>query len=201
MTKTIVKKIGYSIFILFTLIIITFLTLNMLSFIKKEPIKLFGYRYSVVVTNSMEKTIPVGSYIFYKEIDDYQVHDVIVFKSKYGKRLIVHEIINITEQGFETKGNNNQLSDQDPSNLHKEDYITTDNILGKVTYSTTLFGIGKLFVTQQSTILLIVIAVTFILFISYLISFIKELKLRQEEKILEQLKNEIKEEQEEEKTK
>ncbi|CCV64120.1 Signal peptidase I [Alteracholeplasma palmae J233] len=191
--KRILKLISLSLLI----ILVIFLIFNLISLTRKKPIPIFGYRYSLVVSDSMKQEIPKGSYILYKEQEKYELTDIIVYESKYDHRLIVHEIINITSNGFETKGTNNHVSDQKRTDAYQEDYIKGNQILGKVIGHSNLFGLGNILLNKTGNIILFVIAIIFILFIIQVHELIKHLKKRQEEKYKKELEKEVKKELEE----
>lgn len=96
----------------------------------------FGSHVSVVVSDSMENTIKTNDFIVYKKTDEYKIGDIIVFS--YNNKLIVHRIINKNENGYITKGDNNTDDDFDTFG-----YIKESQVMGKVTRSFRLFGLGK----------------------------------------------------------
>lgn len=72
-----------------------------------------GKRPFIVVSGSMEPSIHVGSISIIDtnaNYEDIKTQDVIAFESEGGK-MVTHRVINITEEGFETKGDNNDVSD------------------------------------------------------------------------------------------
>lgn len=91
--------------------------------IQNKPTSIFGFSFSVVQTNSMEDEIMTGDLIVFKGVDasTLKVGDNIVFraddnfKDGSGKSLagytIVHKIVDITDQGFVTRGVNNVAND------------------------------------------------------------------------------------------
>ena len=86
---------------------------------------LWGYKPLVIISGSMEPILKVGGILYYKEIDknDYKINDIVVFKST--KYLISHRIVEITNDGFITKGD---------ANTSKDDPITKNDIVGKVVF-------------------------------------------------------------------
>lgn len=91
--------------------------------IQNKPTSIFGFSFSVVQTNSMEDEIMTGDLIVFKGVDaaTLKVGDNIVFraddnfKDGSGKSLagytIVHKIVDVTDQGFVTRGVNNVAND------------------------------------------------------------------------------------------
>ena len=91
--------------------------------------RLAGYEGYVVVSGSMEPTIPVGSLIYSKKIDPeaLRVGDVIVFIDEArGTTPITHRVVtNDTANGtITTKGDANENVDINP--------VTYDSVVGKV---------------------------------------------------------------------
>lgn len=69
-----------------------------------------GIRTAVVMSGSMEPAIETGSLIFINGKDtDVKKGDIIAFKS--GSLEVVHRIIDVTEDGYVTKGDNNSSAD------------------------------------------------------------------------------------------
>lgn len=83
----------------------------------------WGSKPLVVISGSMEDTLKVGSLVYYEneKIDNFEVDDIVVFKR--GKHIISHRIVNISEDGFTTKGDANNTND-----FRK---VTSDKVIGK----------------------------------------------------------------------
>ena len=94
---------------------------------------MIGITPYVVLSGSMEPTIKTGSLCFINKHADYdniKEKDIIAFKS--GKKtLVTHRVVSINEEGFETKGDNNNNKD--------EGIVTKDKYVGK-----NIFWIPKL---------------------------------------------------------
>lgn len=114
----IVKNIILDIVIVILLIIIAIGFLN-----KNKPISVFGYYFFTVKTGSMQNTLKVGDSIIVKEMDDYQVGDIITYKME--DVYVTHRIIKIDGDQITTKGDANK--DSDPP-------FSKKNILGKFIY-------------------------------------------------------------------
>ena len=86
---------------------------------------MFGLQLNYITSESMEPTIMTGSrYIINKKVKykDLKVGDMISFRN--GKRLITHRIVEKTEEGFKTKGDNALTNKKvDPWIVRKGDYI------------------------------------------------------------------------------
>ena len=100
-----------------TIIIITAILVTVLFLAKIKPY--------VVITPSMEPAIPVHSVCFVNEntpLKDIAVGEVISFRM--GKDMLVtHRVSAITEKGYITKGDANEIQDDAP--------ITEENYIGK----------------------------------------------------------------------
>lgn len=86
---------------------------------------LWGKKPLVVISASMEPTLKVGGILYYEKIDlnDFDEGDILVYQTK--EHIISHRIVDITENGFITKGDVNNTVDN---------YLITNNqILGRGT--------------------------------------------------------------------
>ena len=70
----------------------------------------FGVGMAVVVSGSMEPTLSINDLIFVKELEEYNIDDMIVFQ--VNNELIVHRIIKINEDTIVTKGDANNTEDE-----------------------------------------------------------------------------------------
>jgi len=119
------------------------------------PKKVFGYTYFTVLSGSMQKEIPKGSFILVKETDpqDLKVGDNITFMRDRNTS-VTHKIMDIFEdhqhsgaRGFETMGVNNAAPD--------EDIVYEANVVGKVVL--VLPAVGSLMARLSENILAIFI--------------------------------------------
>lgn len=86
----------------------------------------FGYKPLTVLTNSMKPEINAGDMIFIrdKKASAVKKGDIITFRLS-DENLITHRVVSITDEGYLTKGDNNNV---------KDDWVVTpDNMLGEVT--------------------------------------------------------------------
>lgn len=117
-----------------------------------------GIEPFVVESGSMEPTIQTGSLSFINKHTDYdniKVNDVIAFKLSSGDR-VTHRVINITEEGMETKGDANNVSDGIST--------TKNNYIGKNIFSIPKLGYGvKMIQTTRGKIVLGTIIVVLLL--------------------------------------
>jgi signal peptidase len=137
-----------------------------------RPVSLWGdTRYEPVYSGSMEPAIPVGGVVVIKAVDTetLKVGDIICFKiSESATTTVTHRIINITEDGFMTKGDANEDPDQW--------IVKKENVIGKAIFTIPYIGYLSYFIrTPIGFILLIVIPATLII-IMEIRSIIKETK-------------------------
>jgi len=135
-----------------------------------RPVSLAGDTlYEPVYTGSMEPAIPVGSVVVIKlaNPENLKIGDIICFQLSQPTS-ITHRIINITSQGFITKGDANE--DPDQWTVKKE------NVIGKAIFTIPYIGyIGYFVRTPIGFILLIVIPATLIIIIE-IRNIVKEVK-------------------------
>ena len=70
----------------------------------------FGYGAALVLTGSMEPTFSADDLIFVKEADSFEVGDIVVYQS--GSMLVVHRVVEITEDALITQGDANNTADE-----------------------------------------------------------------------------------------
>ena len=118
-----------------------------------------GIEPYVVESGSMEPTIQTGSLSFVNKHVDYSSineNDIIAFKLSSGKKA-THRVVKKTDEGFETKGDNNDVSDA---------FLTTENnYVGKNIFSIPKLGYAVMLIqtTKGKIILGTVILVLLIL--------------------------------------
>jgi len=151
--------------------IATFIAIFLLFY---RPVSLAGdTRYEPVYTGSMEPAIPVGGIVVIKPVDPetLRIGDVICFRLSEPTS-ITHRIINITEEGFITKGDANE----DPDTW----IVKNENVIGKAVFTVPFIGyLGYLARTPIGFLLLIVIPASIII-IMEIRNIIKELKRKKE---------------------
>ena len=115
-----------------------------------------GIEPYVVESGSMQPIIQTGSLSFINKnvaYDNIKENDVIAFRAQTGN-LVTHRVIKITDAGFETKGDSNDISDGVST--------TKDNYIGKNIFSIPKAGLlVKIIQTPRGKIILI----TFIILI------------------------------------
>ena len=85
----------------------------------------WGHKPLVVISGSMEPVLKVGGILYYEKIDvnEFDEGDILVYTTK--DHVISHRIVNITDNGFITKG--------DVNNSVDGELVNENQILGKGT--------------------------------------------------------------------
>jgi len=89
-----------------------------------------GYRFFVVQTPSMGTVAPVGTLVAVRAQASYRVGDIVTYERK--ARSYTHRIVDITDQGFITKGDINGATDALP--------VQPSEIVGLVTLRAPYVG-------------------------------------------------------------
>lgn len=143
------KEFLKSVLIIFLIFILVEICYS--KFIKKEyPVKLFGMSFLCVTTGSMEPIINSGELIVIKESSEYKENDIVTYSDNDGF-LITHRIIDINESKMITKGDNNNIND-DENNL--------DSIQGKVVFHSQLLGFFVIYVLKPLIFIYVIILVS-----------------------------------------
>lgn len=145
-----------SVFKFFSLLLTLFLFL-ITAFFLFSQLNFFGnYKIYLVQSGSMSPVINTGDLVVVKPNLKYKKGDIITFSSKNNFN-ITHRIVEIKNNKVETKGDANQVTDQDLTDI--------DKILGKVFYIIPYFGYLIMFIkTIPGLIILIIIPSTIIVY-------------------------------------
>lgn len=115
------KKSSLILFISIVFFLITlFLKINSSG---NKPIQPFGITILKVMSNSMSPVIEKGNKIIIKKQNEYEIGDIITYINNDGN-LITHRIIKKYEDGFITKGDNNNTEDKEK--------VRKNQVLGKI---------------------------------------------------------------------
>lgn len=115
-----------------------------------------NYKIFLVQSGSMSPSINTGDLVIVKPISKYQKGDIVTFLSK-NNFSITHRITEIKNNEFITKGDANQVADQET--------VDINYILGKVIYTIPRFGYLIMFIkTIPGLMILIVIPSTIIVY-------------------------------------
>jgi len=178
------NMLGIIIIIIFLPILIVNTTLIVKSYIHKDRIPdIFGFKPFIVLSGSMEPTIKTGDIAIIKNAkkEVLKEGDIIAFRS--GTSVVTHRIIEIKEDKFITKGDNNNTEDRFPV-----EYKDIEGVFIK-----RIPKLGNFAMFLQTTLGVIVfISIPFVLFILTDVYQRKKERKTQEQKY-KQLENEIKE--------
>ena len=109
--------------IILILSILLVLTIIYIQFFSKEMnIKPFGIEVLTVKSNSMSPIFKKQDIVIIQEQNEYKVGDIVAYIADDGN-IVTHRIIEKNENGFYTKGDNNNTKD--------EVLIHSNNIIGK----------------------------------------------------------------------
>ena len=176
------KKSPMSIFadIVFYIVILGAVMLAFVSTDKDAngPRNFFGYSYFTVLTGSMQKEIPRGSFVLTHQTDaeELKVGDTITFM-KDASTTVTHKIVKIHEnydsqgaRGFQTQGTNNAQPDRE--------IVDASNVVGKVVFSIPGLGAGLSALSEN------LLFCFFFLGLLMVLSFVLQLffKIRRQEK-------------------
>jgi signal peptidase len=149
-----------------------------------RPVLLAGDTlYEPVYTGSMEPAIPVGGIVVIKPVDPetLKIGDIICFQLSEPTS-ITHRIINITDEGFITKGDANE--DPDQWTVKKE------NVIGKAILTVPFIGYIGYFVRTPIGFILLILLPASVIIIMEIRNIVKELKKqKQEQTSKEPMKN------------
>ncbi|MFA6662029.1 MAG: signal peptidase I [Bacilli bacterium] len=206
--KKIFKIISWTLSAILIVMAVFILVFGTISIKNNKPMKVFGYSYAVVVTESMTGTINKGDIVV---INDYPYEDIIkddiicFYNPNINGMTVTHRVTEVTEDGFKTKGDYNPDADTWT--------ITEDEYIGKIVNYGSCLGIGKLIMNGRIFLFIVLIAIFGYIGISETINIVKivnkkhkdELEQEAEENMLKkkmQIKKELlKEIKEEEKNK
>ena len=134
---------------------------------KKAYCNYFGYTYFQILTGSMENHIKIDDVVIVHITDKVKEGDVISYKS--GNSIVTHRIVEEKEDGYITKGDNNNVDDG---------LIEKDKVIGKVVYIGKGFGKYKKVILEP--IVWIPFLATVILFYWYIRIVRKERSIKDE---------------------
>ena len=120
-------------------------------FIVAILIIIFNFKLAVVMSESMKPVLNKDDLILVKKQKNYNVNDIVIYKKN--KNYIVHRIIEITGEKVITKGDANNVND---------DEIEKKNIEGKVIFNIPKIGKAILFI-QNGKKMAIILGVLIIL--------------------------------------
>lgn len=173
----VVKKIFKTIVDILTLIIFLVLIVIIFSKVKmmfgdRDYFDVFGYSLFSVATGSMEPVINQNDLIVIKAQDDYDINDIVTFKSD--KAYITHRIISKRGETFVTKGDANNAKDV---------AIEKNQIIGKVVKVLRKAGVWQKIFSSPKVIIMVFITLMLFDFAFSYKGFVKKKNTKLVEKI------------------
>lgn len=144
------KKISIAKFILYLSLISIMIAIIILN---------CNYKIYIITSGSMQPTLQVNELIVVKKAKKdttYQVGDIITYCDINDNSIITHRIVRITQDGYYTKGDFNNIEDLN--------VVANEQIIGKLVYN-SLF-LGNLYVKYKFILLLLLIG--FIVVLNFL---------------------------------
>ena len=132
-----IKKVGnVAYYVLIVLLVV--LLINSFSNRSDAVYNVVGFRNYTILTGSMEPKIDPGDLVIVKKENpnNLKVGDVITFNKVDENIVVTHRIIGEKDNGFITKGDNN--------NIHDDGILEKQNVIGKVVL--TIPKVGYVFV-------------------------------------------------------
>ena len=114
---------------------------------KDKIIRIFGKSILIVKTGSMEPTIKAGELILISNGRNYKVGDIVTILDNEGY-IITHRIINIDNNKVITKGDGNNINDEENS---------INNIVGKVIFHSYILGFVSVYLLKPITLTYIIL--------------------------------------------
>lgn len=132
---------------------------------RSDDIYIFGYKPFIITTGSMETDYMTYSTVIIKKggYDNVKTGDVIAFKARaIGGKLAFHRVIEVTDQGFRTKGDHNEVID--------DGLVKRDNYVGHEVWHTNLTayymqnlkspgGVWRMVVAPLAALTLLIVAI------------------------------------------
>ena len=149
-----VKKVLNIISNMFFILILAGILLVMIGFV-------MGYKPYITMSGSMEPNIHTGSVCIVDtkaQYEDIQINDVISYRKTSGT-LVTHRVIAITEEGVETKGDNNDISDGIST--------TEGNFHGKTLFSIPYVGYALKWLQQPQNIAIVVVIMAAVILLGF----------------------------------
>lgn len=111
----------------------------------------FGYRFYLIMSGSMEPTIGVSDAVITKEVTEAKEGDIIAFN--YNGAITVHRVVKVYNENekklYQTKGDNNNTTDKG--------LVQIENVKGKVICK--IPNIGNIIIFLQKNIIIILILI------------------------------------------
>lgn len=165
--------------VIISLFLVVVLLINIFSYMQ---IPFFKMRIFRVGSGSMEPTLSIDDIIIVKEFDTYEKDDIITFTDDAKTFTTTHRILEVSEEGYLTKGDANNTEDG---------IVKRDNVVGKLILKVANFGFLTYIFAQP--IFLVLIAVICIALIFLMAGKKKEAEEELEEDTSEEVIEEFEE--------
>lgn len=155
-------------------------------------VRIFGYSFSVVATDSMEDTIMAGDMIFIKSVPFQEIEedDIIVFWSNAANRYIVHRVVAKEDGKLYTKGDNPRATlDPEP--------VTEENFFGIVKRHGKFLNIGNLLLNYRDIVYGLIVFLFGFIVVKEIINIVNNVKKAKEEELREKALSRLREEEKE----
>lgn len=135
-----------------------------------EDIYVFGHKPYIISTGSMEPTLKVRGLVVIKQIpyEDIKVDDIISFVPEEVGKNVCHRVVEIIDEGFITKGDNNYKNDMG--------IVTKDEYKGKLVFYSNAFANLYYSITQGNRVVVIVLTILLIIAIILVVISVKYLR-------------------------
>lgn len=155
-----------------------------------ETPTIFGHQIYIVCSNSMSPTFETGSLLLVKHVDtsSIQVNDIITFKEKNDSVATTHRVVKILNDNglqFVTRGDANNVDDPMP--------VSADEVVGRVVFWIPYIGYLLGFIRTKEGLLVFIIVPALIIIITQIISFIREVKKKEDKPSTEELQAQLQE--------
>lgn len=141
------------------IIVLVALSIMLISSKSQLGYDIVGYRSYTVLSGSMEPTYYPGDVVIIKNKNrvNLSVNDVVTFKED--DKIITHRISEIIDKGYITKGDNNELED--------DNILAEEDIIGKVVFKIPKVGYIIEFLAKPYMIAveMIILAVVILLYV------------------------------------
>lgn len=163
--KNIILKIIDIIGKIILILIIVFLLFFIIRATVFKKFDIFGYRFYIIMSGSMEPEIKTGDMIITKECNNYEIGDVIAFKNTglVTAHRIVEKLSEDGEELFRTKGDNNNTVDRE--------LVRKEQIRGKTINTIPKVGTAVLYLKTHWIILVLLIGVIIIIYLVKILLF------------------------------
>lgn len=140
--------------------VIILLVLNLITTKSDKLFKLIGFRTYTVLSGSMEPEFYPGDMVVTKHKDkaNINVNDIVTYRDNEGV-IITHRIIEETDEGYITKGDNNNVKDAG--------ILKAENIIGKVKFSIPKIGYVMNFLSDSKVVAIQMVFLAIFIFFYY----------------------------------